>query len=335
VAALLGLQLTVVEGRVVVEGLVPSSPAASVGITPGDVIVEVGGERVRWREMEEVERQLGGEPGSAVLLQCQRAAAAGEGEGAPYQVRLVRGGGAKAADDVRAFVARAPPVRAAIEACYARLEDLSRRLEKEHESMLRKEKEWGQERAILTEERSEARRELETSRQQHALVVARIQALTQTNDELEKQRQACMHSIQSLRASYQGFAAKHHAASHALEAALSSTQKTCAALQERVASLVEHVARLEATTTEQQSQLDAMRSDAASREERACRAEAQLVAASAKIKALDAAGKEAEAEARALQQRVEGLSGEKQAVEQQLRALAADKNVLERRCVVV
>ncbi len=83
-----GVGLTVVkvphQGLLVV-GVVPGSPAALAGIRPGDVVLEVDGQRMRERDLEDFLDSVRGNPGTEILLMVRAA-----GAEAPVLHRLTR-----------------------------------------------------------------------------------------------------------------------------------------------------------------------------------------------------------------------------------------------------
>ena len=84
----IGIGLTVVkvphQGLLVV-GVVPQSPAAFAGIHPGDMVLEVDGQRMQQRALEDFLDSVRGKPGSEILLTVRAA-----GSETPVLHKLVR-----------------------------------------------------------------------------------------------------------------------------------------------------------------------------------------------------------------------------------------------------
>ena len=81
-----GAVLTVKSNQVVIQDLLPNSPAARGGVRPGDLIVKVNGETLpNDTKIATVVKLLRGEPGSEILLGVQR-----EGSDQPIDIPLVR-----------------------------------------------------------------------------------------------------------------------------------------------------------------------------------------------------------------------------------------------------
>ena len=68
----LGLEFDVRDGWMTVVASMPNSPAETIGLRPGDRIVEVDGRETRGWTMDEARRSLRGEPGSDVKLVIER-----------------------------------------------------------------------------------------------------------------------------------------------------------------------------------------------------------------------------------------------------------------------
>jgi carboxyl-terminal processing protease len=81
----IGAELTVRDGRVMVLGPLPDSPAVRAGIRPGDFIVAVDGVSTEGESLLEVVARVRGPKGTTVVLRLQRA-----GSVAPVEISVVR-----------------------------------------------------------------------------------------------------------------------------------------------------------------------------------------------------------------------------------------------------
>ena len=65
----IGVNVEVVDFRIVVQAVISPSPADSAGINPGDVIISIDGRPVKGRDVREAIDELRGEPGTKVILE--------------------------------------------------------------------------------------------------------------------------------------------------------------------------------------------------------------------------------------------------------------------------
>lgn len=81
----IGAEITIRNGKMVILGPLPGSPARNAGILPGDVIVEVDGQTAEGNSLDWIVSQIRGPKGTEVVLTVQRVGAA-----RPFPVTVVR-----------------------------------------------------------------------------------------------------------------------------------------------------------------------------------------------------------------------------------------------------
>jgi len=65
----IGVNVDIVDQRIVVQAVIAPSPADSAGINPRDIIVSIDGRQVKGRNLQEAIDELRGEPGSEIILE--------------------------------------------------------------------------------------------------------------------------------------------------------------------------------------------------------------------------------------------------------------------------
>ncbi|NLY65724.1 MAG: S41 family peptidase [Alcaligenaceae bacterium] len=81
----LGIEIGVEAGFVKIIAPIEDTPAAKAGIMPGDLIVKINGENTEGKPLNDVIKQLRGEPGTEILLTVSRTSAE-----EPIDIRIVR-----------------------------------------------------------------------------------------------------------------------------------------------------------------------------------------------------------------------------------------------------
>jgi carboxyl-terminal processing protease len=81
----IGAELTVRDGRVMILGPLPDSPAIRAGLRPGDLILAVDGQSTEGESLLEVVARVRGPKGTTVVLRIQRA-----GSVAPLEISVMR-----------------------------------------------------------------------------------------------------------------------------------------------------------------------------------------------------------------------------------------------------
>ncbi|MFC1740548.1 S41 family peptidase [Pseudomonadota bacterium] len=80
----IGIDVQVLDGKIIIKAIINGSPADEAGLNPGDVITSINGEEVRGRYLPDVVDEIGGDPDTDVVLIVQPE------EGDAHEVSITR-----------------------------------------------------------------------------------------------------------------------------------------------------------------------------------------------------------------------------------------------------